>query len=476
MRFQSKFGMTAMVLILSGCINKFDYESPEIALPESFLGEGTQAASNIAGTTWWTQFGDDRLNTIVSDGLDANLTVRLAVERMLEARAAARGVGVGFTGDFDLEGGYSDATNSDESGVFSADLGVSWLLDFFGSLSNAREGAAAELQAAGFDVEAARLAYLSQVLNAYIDARFFQESIALQRQNLASRRESLNLTQRLLQAEAGTRLDLNQAQGLVDDTLADIPELEVGYQSAVNRLATLLGRPAGTLQQFMSGNADVPLPPNSYPSSVPADLLRNRPDIQSAERSLAAAAAEIGVARADLYPSVRLGGLVRAFTTTGATFGGDESVTAVSWQFGPSLNIPVFGRRVLTSQLSVREAQARQARLTWESTVLTAVEEVQTALTSVDRSRASVAARRSALRTFEEGVSLARASYAEGNISLFDVLDAERSVAGARIDLAQAQQRYARAFVSLNVALGAGRNVRGPEPEVVAAATTDEGQ
>ncbi len=464
MRLKSKLSVTVAALVLAGCVNQFEYESPEIALPESFLGEGTQVASNFAGTAWWTQFGDERLNSIVSDGLSENLTVRIAVERMLEARAAAGGAGIAGSGAIGIEGGYQDATNTDEDPFYDATLGASWILDFFGQLSNGRAAAAAELEAAGFDVENARLAYLSEVISAYVDARFFQQSISLERRSLASRRQSLDLTQRLLQAEAGTRLDLTQAQGLVDDTLADIPALETGYQRSVNRLATLLGRPAGTLQQFMDSKVTLPLPPRSFPASVPADLLRNRPDVRAAERSYAAAMAQVGVAKADLYPSIRLNGDVSAQSKTGASFDSVPGIDFVQWSFGPAIRLPIFGRKGLYANVEVREAQARQSRLVWEQTVLNAVEEVQTALTNLDRSRATVSARRNALSTFEESVELAKASYTEGNISLFDVIDAERSVADARIDVAEAQQAYARAFVALNVALGAGRSVQGVQP------------
>ncbi|MEM8658330.1 MAG: TolC family protein, partial [Pseudomonadota bacterium] len=161
----------------------------------------------------------------------------------------------------------------------------------------------------------------------------------------------------------------------------------------------------------------------------------------------------IGVAQADLYPSVTLGGEVSVSAR-------NDLQDLRTWNFGPALNLPIFGRETLRANLSIRESQAREARLAWERAVLIAVEEVQSALSTLDRAAATTTARRNALRTFEENLDLATTSYSEGNTSLLDLLDAQRSVGTARIQLAAAQRDYAQAFVALHVALGAGRAVQ----------------
>lgn len=442
------------LMVATGCGNVGPtYEPPSIPLPAAFQGGGGGSAGTLEGVSWWRGFRDEQMNLIVAQGLDENLDVRIAVERMIAARANVRGSGVPLSGDLDAEALISDTNLAPQQETATVELGVTWLLDFFGRLANQRGEAVADFEAAGFDIETARLAYISDVLLAYIDARFFQESTALQRQNLAARRQTLDLTERLLAAEANTRLDVIQAEGLVNDTLADIPGLEASYQQNVNRLATLIGRPAGNLQPLMNRGAAQPVPRGGPIRSVPADVLRNRPDVRAAERRLAAATAAIGVAQADLYPSVTLGGEVSVSAR-------NDLQDLRTWNFGPALNLPIFGRETLRANLSIRESQAREARLAWERAVLIAVEEVQSALSTLDRAAATTTARRNALRTFEENLDLATTSYSEGNTSLLDLLDAQRSVGTARIQLAAAQRDYAQAFVALHVALGAGRAVQ----------------
>ncbi|MEM9229516.1 MAG: efflux transporter outer membrane subunit [Pseudomonadota bacterium] len=447
-------GVSVLVLLLTtACTSLVEYDPPTIPLPESFQGGGDASAGTLEGVAWWRNFRDDRMNLVVAQGLDENLNVRIAVERMMAARANVQGAGIAVTGAADGEALISDTNLAAQQETATAELDVTWLLDFFGRLSSQRSQAVAGFEAAGFDIETARLAYISEVLLSYIDARFFQESIALQRQNLASRRRTLDLTQRLLAAEATTRLDAVQAEGLVNTTLADIPGLEASYEQNVNRLATLIGRPAGNLQPVMNRAASQPIPRGGPIRSVPADVLRNRPDVRATERRLAAATSAIGIARADLYPSITLGGEVSVSAR-------NDLQDLRTWSFGPAINLPVFGRRGLNATVAIREAEAREARLAWEQTVLVAVEEVQSALVALDRAAATTAARRNALATFEENQSLAATSYAEGNTSLLDLLDAERSVGTARTQLASAQRDYARAYVELHVALGAGRAVQ----------------
>jgi multidrug efflux system outer membrane protein len=308
------------------------------------------------------------------------------------------------------------------------------------------------MQAAGYDVEATRLAFLAELSTAYINARFFQNSLELTRQNLASREETLQLTQQLVDASAATVVDLQLARGLVAETRADIPGLEAQFLIQSHRVATLLGLPASSLVREMSRGAPQPMPQRIYSSGVPADLLRNRPDIRIAERNLAASVARIGVARASLYPSISLIGRI-----TGTTAG--NSADEATWAFGPIVNLPIFGREALTARVSQREAQARESLVLWKNAVLIGVEEVENALVSVSRARRTVAAERNALETLEESLRLAQDAYSRGERSVLDVLDAERRVGAARIRLAQAQRQSALDFVALNVAIGSGRGL-----------------
>jgi len=299
-------------------------------------------------------------------------------------------------------------------------------------------------------VETARLAYLSQLTIAYINARFAQNSLTLTRQTLTSRQRTADLTQEIVDAGAATVVDLTRARGLVDETRADVPRQEAQFRIASHRIATLLGQPAGTLGAQLSQGTGQPLPGRIYSAGVPADLIRNRPDVAVAERQLAAAVLRIGVARADLFPSISLTGNI-----TGTAAG--QSSGSSSWSFGPSLNLPIFGRGALNAALTAQESRAREAWLIWQQSVLDAVEEVENAIVSLNRSRSVLDAERRALATLREASRLSQESFRNGDRSILDVLDAERRVGDALINVAAAQQLLAVDFVTLNVAIGAGR-------------------
>ena len=289
-------------------------------------------------------------------------------------------------------------------------------------------------------------------MTAYVDARYYQERIAIARKNLGSRRETLELTRLQLEAGAASRLDVVQSEGLVNSTLAEIPALEISFRQSVHRIALLLGLPATSLLADLQKGSSQPYFRRSVNTGVPADLIRNRPDIRAAERNLAAATAEIGVAEAALYPSITLSGSISPTLVAVAGASGK----ATSWGFGPSLDLPIFDAGARRANIKAREAAAREAYLAWKQTVLGAVEEVENALVAVNRTRQTVSALTATVRSYEEALSLATASYRDGASSLLDVLDAQRNVASAQASLAQAVQQLANGYVALNVAIGGG--------------------
>lgn len=453
-----------VMLLLSGCVVGPDHSAPAIALPAKFA-EGP-AASNGEVTTapWWTAFNDSRLNSYVQQGLSQNLDVLQALERINQAEANVVEAGAGALPSLDLGaqarrsgarelGGTPSAAATASQTSVSGGPTASWFLDLFGLYRRSKEAALASLDAAYAAVDVSRLSLLQAVVSAYIDVRYYQERIALARQNLDSRRETLELTRLQLEAGAASRLDVVQAEGLVNSTIAEIPALETAFRGAAHRVATLLGLPASSLIPELQKGAPQPVARFNVKAGIPADLIRNRPDIRAAERQLAAAVAQIGVAEAQLYPSITLGGSITpSYTRVG---GGAES-GLLSWSFGPSISLPIFDGGALKARVSAAESAAREAYLDWKQTVLNAVEETENALAAVARDARTVNALRDTVRSYEEALDLATASYRDGASSLLDVLDAQRQVSTAQTNLAQAVQQAAQDFVSLNVAIGGG--------------------
>lgn len=449
------------MLLLSGCVVGPNHEAPQTALPVKFSEGSARASADVTLAPWWNAFNDRRLNGLVETGLAQNLDVLQAIERITSAEASFEAADAGAfpqlngsasqeTGKRDARGGLS--TDSPTSSTSTGNLNVSWLLDLFGQYKRSKESAKATLDAAYAGADVARLTFLSSVVSAYVDARYYQERIAIARKNLSSRRETLELTRLQLEAGAASRLDVVQSEGLVNSTLAEIPGLEISFRQSVHRISLLLGLPATSLLADLQKGAAQPYARRGVNAGVPADLIRNRPDIRAAERNLAAATAEIGVAEAALYPSITLSGSITPlYVSTSNAFG-----ASTTWGFGPSLNLPIFDAGTRVARIKANEAAAREAYLAWKETVLSAVSEVENALVAVSRTRQTVSALTATVRSYEEALSLATASYRDGASSLLDVLDAQRNVASAQANLAQAVQQLANGYVALNVAIGGG--------------------
>lgn len=422
-----------------------DYAPPSMSLTSHYVGAASLPMMHAAAEPWWTGFGDPLLNDMVSRGLAQNLSILAARERIRQAEAALARTG----GAAQLSGGLSaEALRSrdtdgeiDNSGNFSGN--AAYVFDLFGGVRRGREAAQARLEAVRYDEGTVRLAYLSDLVDAYIFARYFQNAAWITRQAIESRRAALDGVTKQLSLGEATRLDVARAETLLLTAQASLAPLQANFESNVYRIATLLAEPAQPILDRMEAGARQPAPPRAAGAGTPADLLRNRPDVRAAERSLAAATASIGVAEAALYPSLTLSGTV--------TDGDDHS-----WTFGPRLTLPVFNRGVLAAGRNEAAARAGEAELVWRATVLTAVEEVQAASAQTIHWRRQVATQRLAVTSATEVRELSRSSFGSGQIGFLDVLDAERTALDSQLSLAAGLRDLAVSWVRLQVATGRG--------------------
>jgi len=263
------------------------------------------------------------------------------------------------------------------------------------------------------------------------------------RQTLASQGRTAELVQFRINAGDATQLELQQARQLVDRTRADLPLLQANFEANVFRMATLLAQPAGPLLKRMQRGAGLPSPRGLGKAGVPADLIRNRPDVRAAERSLAAATAGIGIAEAQLYPSLVISGSIAASTQT-------------SWNFGPSISLPVLNRGILQAQRKEAISVAKQAEIEWRNTVLTATEDVQSSLSLTRGLASQIAAFRQVSDASQRLLSLTRSSYEGGASPITDVLDAEQALSNARLSLLASRRDFALSWVELQIATGKG--------------------
>ncbi|MCI5075037.1 efflux transporter outer membrane subunit [Oricola sp.] len=442
-------GRTILLLstaaLLSGCVVGPDFLGPQMAMPEKYAEASAYAPQVKADVDWWRDLKDTTLNGLVARGLDQNLDIETANERITAARESAGATGLASQ----LSGNASAATtvsgsDSSSTTTHSAGLDAAFVFDLFGGKRRNRERALAQLDAARYDAATTRLAFLADLMGSYVNARYYQEALELTRQSIASRRETLRLARERRDIGAGSELDVAQTEADVATAEAGLPSLESSFHANVYHIATLLDEPADPLIRALQRGAPQPYSPSKANAGIPADLLRNRPDVMSAERSLAAATAAIGVAEAELYPSLTLSGSVNVTPDLN------------SWSFGPALKLPVLNRETLKAERNVAVSEARQAELAWRSAVRQAVEEVQTAQTAYLRARRTVTAARASVEAYAKARDLAQAAYQGGTSTILDLLEAQRSVASARLTLASAIQNMTAQWITMQIAAGRG--------------------
>ncbi len=439
------------VLALSACVVVGpDYSRKDIALPAEFHGGTAVSHATVTSEHWWTLFKDATLSRLIWHGVADNLSLKTAIERLAEASAATERTGLRsqVTGGLDarLE---RDNVNDTTRTFDSASANISFLVDVFGAVKRRREQALALEEAQELEVGAARLAVLSQITETYIQTRFFQAAAQSTRATIRSRERLVDVVQRRREVGVATELEAEQARSLLLSAKASLPSLLAGFEGTVFRLATLLASPSDPVGVLVQGGGPQPYPTGSATIGIPADLLRNRPDIRRAEQDLVAATAAIGVAEAALYPSLRLNGVVLAGDLDG-------------WNFGARINLPIFNQSVLRADRKIAISRARQAELVWRENVLRAVEEVQAAQSRCRYLSAEVRSLRGTLASAEKVLALSNEGYKLGSATLLDVLNAEIAVDIARIDIAAAKRDLALAWTALQVAAGKGWTAEPP--------------
>lgn len=430
------------VLVLSGCAVGPVFTPATMSLPDRYQRLAPVSAPAAEDLAWWERFRDPVLTRLITEAETGSVTLAQARARLAEAAALARRAGVPVSGDANAT--YTAISGRDQAGL---DLGLT--IDPAGGTGWRAKAAAARLEAAKADAAEARRVLLAEIGLAYTDLRFAQASLALRHQDLTSRQRTLRDMRTLIEAGEATRLDTLRAEALVVETQAAIPGLQAEVIRQRNRLSTLLGRPVGLLPVDLGYQGAQPAPGAVFKAGVPADLLRARPDIRAAERRYAAAVSDLGVAEAARYPRLTLSGRI-----TAPVGGGSSAESLVA-----GLVLPLFDQPALAADVEAARARVDQAYQAWRGAVLSAVEEVETALASLAASEeeARQAGRLVALNTraleFSRELMTGR-----GEITVLDLLDRERAVADARSVRARAQRDRAADYIALATALGSGRD------------------
>ena len=453
-RFPRRMALSLTALLLmSACaaVGPEPTDLPETKLPAGFAeGEGS-APAQIATTAFWSNYQDRVLSQLIAEGLGNSLDILAANERIRAAEADLRAASPlaaqvsGSDASVSRDRVGSDGTSTGYS--TSASLSAGFVFDLFGGARRAREGAAAAYASTEAQAQVTRLAWLAEVISAYSDARYYQQALALTRDTIQARESTLQVTNNMLSLGLATDYDTAQTEALLQTARADLPNFEALYNAQIYRLSTLLNQQANPLMARMSaGSSALRIPPGPG-TGVPADLLRNRPDIRSSQQDLVQALAEIGVATADMLPSLSLSGSV------------SDASGSNSWAFGPKLSLPIANQGILQATRSRRISEARQADLAYRTQIAAAVEDVQTSQSNLRRYRQRVTTLENAAASYDRAYSLARTNFEAGALPLVDLLDADRQRAAARLSAASARNDAAKEWATLQIATGAGAAV-----------------
>lgn len=452
---------------LAACATGPDHSPPSaeaLAMPGSWSGAAAEQAPAAPDSlaTWWRQLGDPTLDALVGRALAASPTLAAANARVREARAArdlARAQGLPTVGAA-LATSRSRAEGGDTRSFYDAGLDASWEPDLFGGQRRGVEAAQADLEAGVEDLRGARVTLASEVASSYVDVRSLQARIAIARANLAAQRETLQLTEWRTQAGLTSSLDVEQARTGVEQTRAHLPALELALAEARHRLAVLAGAAPASLDALLAEPRPLAVPPAAIALGIPADTLRQRPDLRAAERRLAAETARIGVARAQRLPSLALTGTIglESLTLAGLTGGG-----ALAGQLAARLAGTVFDARRTRAQVQRQEAARERTFEAYRAAVLAALEDVENALWQIARSRERREALAGAVEAAGNAALLAQQRYAAGITDFQTVLDTQRTLLAAQDNLQSTEADQVKAVIRLYKALGGGWDPATPE-------------
>jgi NodT family efflux transporter outer membrane factor (OMF) lipoprotein len=359
-------------------------------------------------------------------------------------------IGVGYTNSRRSERVANDADTQD---LFQANFDAAWEIDLFGGNRRQVEAADATLAATFEDWRDACVTLTAEVARSYLELRASQQRLAIARENSRTQEQTVDLVRNKFQIGLGSQLEVAQAETLLAQTAAQIPGLDSDAQQAMHQLALLLGQQPNSLKTELSQSGQTPPVPPNLPVTLPSDLLRQRPDIRSAERQLAAATATVGAATAELFPRFSLGAL---FGVQSQSLSDLISGSSRYWSAGPVVRWNLFDAGRTRALIDISEAKRERAQLFYEKTVLTALTETENALVALDRERTTRTHYQEAVDASQRAVFIARGQYKAGITTFLNVLQSENAMYQSQDKLALSDQRLAQQMITLYKALGGG--------------------
>ncbi len=462
MSFGNKRCILSIVLLLSACAPVGpEYRQPDPDLPERWNSGQVESGTILPDNErWWGLFDDPVLIELIERALGANHDLRIAASRVTAARARLRLTTAAGNPSLDAGADYSSTRRSKNSGgsgssqdLFDAGFDADWEIDLFGGRRRAVESAAAALDASAENRRDVLITLEAEVSRGYFELVGSRRLLATARETLAAQEKTREVVEGRHRLGLASGLEVSQADTQKSLIAARIPALEQQVAAQINQLALLLDLPPAEMARRLEKTAPEVRVPSALPAGLPSDLLRRRPDIRRAERQLAAATAEVGVATADLFPRFSLSALAGLQSTSLSDL---FSSGSRYWSIGPSLSLPLFDRDRLYAALDISEAELDEMLATYEKTVLAAMTATETAIVRYSREQERRDRLAEAAATAGEAVVFNEGLYATGLADLTDVLDSQRTLLAARDQLIDSERQLALNIIALYKALGGG--------------------
>ena len=452
-------------LILGGCVTvgpnytKVKPDAPIKWHTEFAGGLTTEELQPETMARWWGTLNDPELESLVERAIKGNLDLKNARARVREARALRGITRSDLFPTLDASGSATRSRSSKNSGtgkeikLYSAGFDAGWELDIFGGTRRAIEAAQADLEATQEELHDVLVSLLAEVAMNYVEVRTCQARLAVTDANINSQEETYELNRSRYHAGIIDNLAVQQSLYNLENTRSRIPTLQTGLAAAKNRLAVLLGKKPGEVHRELGEKKPIPMLPVTVAVGVPAETLRNRPDVRRAERNLAAQTARIGVATADLYPKFRLLGTIGLESISTGNFLESASRT---WRIGPGISWSIFHGSAIRQKIRVRSALQEQALIQYELAVLNAQEEVENVLMAYAKEQRRKESLSRATDAAKRAVLLAEDQYQAGLVDFSNVLLSQRSLLSFQDELAQSEGAVVSNLVRLYKALGGG--------------------
>jgi len=453
--------LAAFALLLAGCTLGPDYVRPTLAVPEQYRGAAPQGSvADGSDSAWWRLFGDPQLDALIDEALASNLDLVAAaarVDQFYGALGTTRAelfpqIGADLQGSRARASGVtvSPAPAINPYNTVQASVLASWEIDLFGRVRRLTEAATAQLNASEAFRRGSVLSVVAAVVTGYVRLRDLDREVDVARDTLGLRRNSLALFERRFRGGVVSQVEVSQARSEYAAAARALPQLQQSVTQQENALSVLVGRNPGPIARGRPIN-ELALP--AVPPGLPSALIERRPDVVAAEQTLVAANARIGAAKAAYFPSISLTG---AFGAASRSLSDLSSGAARVWNYGADVSVPIFTAGAIAGQVQSAEAAQREALAQYRQAVQTGFRETEDALAGITGSRAARDAAQAQSDALADYARLARRRYEGGYTSYLEVLDAERSLFSAQLELSQAQAEVLIQSTLLYKSLGGG--------------------